>query len=180
MSTRPLILIASLLPALLLPACATIISGPDQEISVISDPPGATVSADDTATYTTPATFKLTRKQEHTLLISAPGYHTQRVQVEKGFNPAFLGNILFGGIIGGVIDLISGAVVSLNPHEVHASLRRAAPGEAIKVEDWREPGTEQDAKPAAQAAPPSRPISQIPSMPLAAPSVWSVVSATPL
>lgn len=99
--------------------CATIISGSEQIIPVTSTPSGATVTADGDTTITTPGEFTLERKKTHTLVAEYPRRGKQEVQLEKKLNNWVWGNILIGGIIGLVIDVVSGAIDELHPKEVH-------------------------------------------------------------
>jgi hypothetical protein len=125
--------------AILLPACATVIDGTDQKIPVTSNPPGAAISVDGGASAQTPTDLKLSRREEHTLVVSMPGYHSQRVSLRREISGAIFGNILLGGIVGGVADLASGASNHLEPKQVHVELEKVAPGETTTVREWSPP-----------------------------------------
>jgi len=122
-----------------LSGCATVLSGTEQKVTVTTTPSGATVKVDGSSRLTTPVDLKLARRDDHTLLISMPGYHTERVSIRKEFNPAFLGNILLGGVVGGVADYASGAAASLKPDKVDVVMKRLEPGEAPAVREWNPP-----------------------------------------
>ena len=96
--------------------CCTIISGSTQDIPISSTPPGATVTADDGTSITTPGTLVLKRKTAHTLVAEYPGHEQQQKKLKKKLNNWVWGNILFGGIIGLAIDMVSGAVNELKPN----------------------------------------------------------------
>lgn len=72
----------------------------------------------------TPFETKLKRNENHKVSIKLEGYHPYEVELTKKFNEWYIGNILFGGIIGLVIDPITGAVYKLTPKEVNAELHR--------------------------------------------------------
>jgi hypothetical protein len=122
--------------------CATIMDGTDQKVPVTSTPPGATVTVDGGATCATPTDLKLSRREEHTLLVSMPGYHTERVTLRREISGAIFGNILIGGIVGGVADLASGASHHLEPKQVNVELQKIKPGEELMVHEWRAPEKE--------------------------------------
>ena len=99
-------------------SCASIIHGKRQEISVSTNPPGASVS-DGTNTWMTPARISLERKKTHLLTFSKAGYHTQTVPINRVISSAVFANILIpGGIIGWGIDAISGAQWRLVPEQI--------------------------------------------------------------
>jgi hypothetical protein len=135
--------------------CATVLSGRDQKIPITTDPMGASVQVDGGGTFTTPAELNLARKDNHTLLVSMPGYHTEKVEVTKSLNPAFLGNIIVGGVVGGVVDYFSGAAADLSPDKVHVVLKRCAPGETAQVREWNpaKPASAVASSPGTPAAP---------------------------
>ena len=122
-----------------LSGCATVLSGTEQKVAVTTTPSGATVEVDGGARQVTPVDLKLARRDDHTLLISMPGYQSERVSIRKEFNPAFLGNILLGGVVGGVADYASGAAASLKPDKVNVVLTRLKAGEIPSVNEWNPP-----------------------------------------
>jgi hypothetical protein len=133
---RIAVLGVSVLVPSLLGGCATVLSGRDQKIPVTTDPMGASVQVDAGATFIAPADLNLARKDDHTLLISKDGYHTAKVNISKNLNPAFLGNIIIGGVVGGVIDYFSGAAAQLYPEKVHVVLEPCRVGELAQVREW--------------------------------------------
>lgn len=104
--------------SLFLSGSATIISGTTQKIMVTSAPSDATAKADNTITMKTPATFTLERKSDHTVEVSKEGYKTASVMIQRTFNGAAAGNLLLGGIIGGGVDMASGASSKLVPERI--------------------------------------------------------------
>ncbi len=104
-------------------ACATIVQGSKQDISVSSTPAGAAVSVDGQAMGTTPAVLNLSRRNAHTLRLDLPGYAPYEMQLERKLSGWVWGNIVFGGIIGVVVDASTGAMYRLSPEAVDASLQ---------------------------------------------------------
>lgn len=113
--------------ALTLPACATVTRGTSQNFTVESTPPGArVVTSNGFECAATPCTFRMPRKPGFTATISMNGYVTQEVTVESsissGGGTAMAGNLIIGGVIGGVVDASSGAMNDLNPNPLHVTL----------------------------------------------------------
>ena len=104
-------------------SCATMINGTRQNVTVTSNPVGATVS-DGVHMWTTPATISLRRKQKHLLTISKPGHLTQIVELHRAFSGVTAANIIIPfGIIGWGIDAITGAQWKLLPEAVNVNLQ---------------------------------------------------------
>ena len=96
-------------------SCASILHGTLQPLAVSSTPTGATVTVDGTNMGNTPVTASLSRKHEHTVKLELKGYKAAEVHLNKKIDGWFWGNILFGGVIGMVIDGSSGAMYKLTP-----------------------------------------------------------------
>lgn len=81
---------------------------------------------------TTPATVNLPKKEEYVVTISLAGYQEVQVPVVKdAIEGYFWGNILCGGIPGGVIDLITGAMYKMVPESINVTLQRGRlPGDS--------------------------------------------------
>lgn len=117
--------------AVTLPACATITRGSSQEFTVESTPPGARVSTSNGFQCdATPCTFRMPRKDEFRATISMEGYVTQEHHIESGISgggaAGLAGNVIFGGIVGGVVDASSGALNDLTPNPLVVILRTPA------------------------------------------------------
>src|SRR5688572_25002990 len=93
---------------LLLPACATITRGTEQKFAIESTPGEAQVALSTGQTCVTPCKLKLKRKPGFTATFTKPGYKTAEVQVKSKFSgggaAAGAGNVLIGGVVGGLID----------------------------------------------------------------------------
>ena len=134
---RGLRLIASVLLAVNATGCATIINSRTQELSVASTPPGATVKTGAVET-TTPGKLTLRRNEDHALTFTKDAFPERQAKVESNTSWWLLGNVLFGGIIGFVVDGISGAGSKLSPGSVDMDMESgsvigAAPAVQVTV-----------------------------------------------
>jgi hypothetical protein len=99
--------------------CATFMSGGgEQMVRVNSSPSGAAVKIDGRDFGVTPTMAKLTRKDSHIVRLELAGYQPRETQLEKSLNPWVFGNILLGGVIGVVVDVVTGGINELKPDEV--------------------------------------------------------------
>ncbi len=94
---------------ILLPDCGTLSSGGDQGVPVTSNPPGANVFVDGRAGGQTPAFLRIRKKGDPVIRIEYPGYIPVEVRPKRK-TPSFavMGDILIGGVIGGVIAMSVG------------------------------------------------------------------------
>lgn len=110
--------------ALLLPSCASIVShGPDL-VPFTSEPSGAKVMRDGKHVGTTPCNLLFRRSEREPLMLTLEldGHHAQEVTLKRSLNGWLFGNLVFGGIIGIIIDLASGNSKYLPPRTVHVPL----------------------------------------------------------
>jgi hypothetical protein len=121
---RKTIISGSLALTLLLSSCATIVSGSKQNIKFTCNPSTATIFIDEVEVGKTPFEIKLARKSEHSVLIKLDGYQTYETKLTKKFNAWYIGNILFGGLIGVIVDPITGAIYNLTPKELNAEMNK--------------------------------------------------------
>lgn len=138
--------------ALSLPACATITRGSSQEFTVESTPPGARVSTSNGFQCdSTPCTFRMPRKDEFRATVSMEGYVSQEHDIQSGISgggaAGLAGNVIFGGIIGGVVDASSGAMNDLTPNPLVVTLRTP-----VEEAAWRAGEAERERQAAAAAA----------------------------
>ncbi len=98
-----LLAMAVLLPTMCC-GCATIMAGKTETVHINSEPQGVEVLVDGAA-YTTPVIVSLARDSDH--YVNFP--NGQRVDITRHLEGAVFGNILFGGVIGLVVDAVSGA-----------------------------------------------------------------------
>ena len=98
--------------------CATIISGSRQDVFFNSTPAGATVFNNGIPMGVTPLVASLPRKNVHPISIQLPGFQPFNFMIRKTFNGWYLGNLIFGGLIGLIVDPITGAIYNLTPDQV--------------------------------------------------------------
>ena len=111
--------------------CATIFKGSSQEVGINSNPAKATVKVKSLAgvevfSGTTPVTVKLPKKKEYIVTIGLEGYKESTVQLTQTMEGWFWGNLICGGVLGMVIDFVSGAMWNLEPEQVSVSLVTAS------------------------------------------------------
>jgi hypothetical protein len=118
------IISCSLALTLLFSSCATIISGSKQNVKFSSNPSSASIFIDEVEVGKTPFEIKLARKSEHSVMIKLDGYQTYQTNLTKSFNAWYIGNILIGGLIGLIVDPITGAIYNLSPNEINAQMNQ--------------------------------------------------------
>ena len=109
--------------------CATVVSGGggNQKVKIVSEPPGAEVTVDGQFVGSAPVEVLLERKSAHIVDLAATGYEPARLAVNSKFNPWVIGNVVFGGLVGVVVDVATGATYHLSPDELTVPLRSTAP-----------------------------------------------------
>jgi hypothetical protein len=121
-----------ILLALLMTNCAAIIHGNKQTVDFSSQPSGAKVFIDGKEYGTTPTSVELKRmgrlkgesseKKEYQVKIDLDGYYPYEIKVKRTVDGWFFGNLLFGGLIGIIIDAASGSMYKLTPDQVIATM----------------------------------------------------------
>ena len=128
-----------LLACLGLSGCASIINGSDEDIEVTSDPPGAQVLVDNVPKGTTPCTIELERDRDYDLDVALPEHCTSRVHLTSSESGLIFGNILFGGVIGAIIDFATGASKTLDPDVIHVRMVRGEGVVQLTEDDVKPP-----------------------------------------
>ncbi len=106
--------------------CAVISHGSKQSIPVQSSPSAVSVGMGGMS-YTTPTTLELERKNEYILSFSKEGYESAQIQITKHLSGGYLvADILLTGLLGVVIDGITGAWYNLKPEAVTVSLSKVS------------------------------------------------------
>ena len=115
----------SLLPALT--GCGTIFGGTTELVSIQTTPPGVSVTTVPvTGTLTTPASVALERKNSYTLTFMAEGYESSEFQIQRQMRTGILvADVLLTGLIGVVVDAVTGGWYKLEPKTVSLSLQSA-------------------------------------------------------
>ncbi len=123
--------------AALVGACASVTRGMTNQVQINSNPPEATAKTSMGHVCTTPCTLQFNRKDEFSVLISKPGYHTAEIAVTTRVAGAgaagFAGNVLVGGVVGMGVDAVSGATLEHYPNPVTATLVPLKKGEQPTV-----------------------------------------------
>jgi TPR repeat protein len=116
--------------------CASIVSHSKYKVDIRSEPPGAdfeiqTSTHKPVAKGRTPATVTLNASaryfvpETYTVTFTKNGYHEEQKQVVAAMDPWYMGNILFGGLIGILlVDPLTGAMWKL-PEEMEVNLKEA-------------------------------------------------------
>ncbi|WP_284653127.1 PEGA domain-containing protein [Flavobacterium terrisoli] len=119
------IITLSIISCLLLSSCATIVSGSKQTVTFTSNPSQANVSINGLNVGKTPFETKLKRKtKEHKIVIQLDGYKPFETTLKRKFNAWYVGNLAFGGLIGLIVDPLTGAIFKLTPDQVNAELAK--------------------------------------------------------
>lgn len=121
----PLLALAGIAPGAA--GCGTIIHGTTQQIAITSVPTGAAVMVDTTAYGDTPVTVELRRKDRHIIRIMLEGYQPFELVTRRSTSGWVWGNIIFGGLIGLVVDASTGGMYKLSPEQVEATLSTGSP-----------------------------------------------------
>ncbi len=104
------ILIAGLVAsALLVCSCATMLKGTTDQVTVISDPPGAQVTSNDSPVGVTPVSFTVQSKKDLNIQVSKAGYQPQTLQNEANFRWGYEIWAFLAYIIPGIVDCADGA-----------------------------------------------------------------------
>src|SRR4051812_13354584 len=89
--------------------CATVLNGTHQPYETITQPPGAVIKFSNGSTCVSPCKLEQRRKDDMRVDITQAGYNPTYVLIQSKLGGAGFGNILAGGIIGGVVDGTNGA-----------------------------------------------------------------------
>lgn len=117
------------LAALALPClggCATVINGTSQSYKFQTDPGGAKVATTSGVSCVSPCEMELKRRTDFRADVTREGYKPVYVLVQSRTGGAAVGNLLLGGLIGGVVDGANGASNHLYPNPL--SLRMVEVG----------------------------------------------------
>lgn len=110
--------------------CATIMAGGPDKIPVTSTPSGAKVYVDSQPVGQTPTVVVLDRERSQgNIRVEAPGYEPTVLTRSKSINGWFWANICIGGVVGIVVDLVTGDIKRFDDTPVHIMLTPSrAPG----------------------------------------------------
>jgi hypothetical protein len=106
-------------------SCATIVCGSKQTVKFSSNPANAIISINNSVVGVTPYETKLDRKvKEHHIVFKLDGYQPFETKLTRKFNAWYIGNLAIGGLVGLIIDPITGAIYKLSPKEVKAEMAK--------------------------------------------------------
>jgi hypothetical protein len=110
--------------------CASIVSGRHKNVNFVSNPSGAKFTildekGEDVAVGVTPQTVNLRTgrayfgTKKYTIRFERDGHAPEEVVLKSKFNGWYIGNILFGGLVGLlIVDPLTGAVYTLHKEMV--------------------------------------------------------------
>ena len=138
------LMISIVVLAFVVSGCASINSGTTQQVTIDSDPPGATViigakkkkdgkyiMVNSVNAGVTPLVVELSRK-DGMVEVSKEGYETQVVDLKKTMNPWVWGDIVLTSLLSTSIDTSTGAVYQYKPGQYMVPLTPKDSAEASK------------------------------------------------
>ncbi|WP_103119834.1 PEGA domain-containing protein [Methylopila sp. Yamaguchi] len=139
-----------------LAGCASITRGSTNQVTVTTEPAGASVRTSmNHSCPSSPCTFTVGRKDEFIVTASKPGYREATMPVKTriaGSGAAgFAGNVLVGGVIGMGVDAATGATLEHYPNPIVLALQPEAPASAPGPRRKKAPASSPASKPVAQA-----------------------------
>jgi hypothetical protein len=115
--------------------CASIMQGSNQNVGMSSTPTGAKIMVDNRDMGVTPASVRLSRKDNHTVRLELPGYQPYEMQLSRKTSGWVWGNLVFGGIPGLAIDAITGSMYKLTPEDVSATMSNGTTAMSVDRRD---------------------------------------------
>ena len=114
--------------------CGTILNGTRQTVGIQSTPAGATVTtAPAGETSTTPGSIILERKNNYILTFTADGYEPAEAHLRREMKTVILVLDILAGVVGVIVDAVTGGWYQLEPETVSATLRSNSGLEDITV-----------------------------------------------
>lgn len=146
----------------LVSGCATVTRGTRQTFKIESTPVEAKVALSNGETCVTPCTLKIKRHPGFTATFMKQGYQTKTVtvgsEVHGGGVAGGAGNIILGGVIGGIVDGMDGSLYSLSPNPLQVTLEQSAGTAPVAAEP-----VATDSPPATTAPAGTAPASAVPA-----------------
>lgn len=126
--TRSPILPAALaLLFLSLPGCGVVFGGTSQNVELASSPDAARVTVEPMGQeLTTPTVVSLERDRDYILTLEKEGYESRQVKIGHNLRGAVLAGDILLGLVGLLVDGLTGAWFELEPKRVDVSLARAS------------------------------------------------------
>ena len=139
--------------ALLLPGCATVILGTEQDVAVNTHPPGASIQFSNGQSCTSPCRIHTSRSASLVITMVKDGCQTQTATMVPTLSGA-------GVVLGGLVDYGTGAVYDLQPNPLTVTLACNASGATAAA---AQPAAATPA-PATVAAAPAQPAPAAPAV----------------
>ncbi|WP_420576265.1 PEGA domain-containing protein [Ekhidna sp.] len=125
-----------LITVLSLSSCATIILGSRQPVSIASSPSNAQIYVNGELEGKTPKSINIKKSEAESfnIKIELEGYEPYETVLSRKTSGWIAGNIVFGGLIGLIIDAATGSMYKLSPEEINAQLGGSAMNDLKKNE----------------------------------------------
>lgn len=117
-ASRNTALTLTIMTVFLFSGCGAILNGSRQDITITSQPEGASVFINNQPLGETPVTARLKRSENYRILLELPGYQPYELQLGRKLSGVYWLNVL--NVIGFIIDPLSGTMYRLDPEEVNA------------------------------------------------------------
>ena len=115
--------------------CATVLHGVNQNVDFKSEPSSATIRLAQGGTCVTPCEIEMRRGRDSMVTYSLEGFEPASVYMQSRLNGAIAGNVIAGGLIGGIVDGSNGASNSLHPNPVYVRLAPVGSGREAELLD---------------------------------------------
>ena len=115
--------------------CATVMHGVHQDVQFNSDPASATIRLAQGGTCITPCQIEMHRGHDSMVTYTLEGFEPASVYLQSKLNGAIAGNVIAGGLIGGIVDGANGASNSLHPNPVYVRLVPVGSGREAELLD---------------------------------------------
>jgi len=97
--------------------------GTTQEVGISSSPSDAAITINGQNMGTTPMILDLKRKNSYMVRFELTGYENYETNLTRKTSGWVWGNIVFGGLIGLVVDASAGGMYKLTPEQISAEMR---------------------------------------------------------
>lgn len=115
--------------------CATIVHGVNQNVDFKSDPSSATIRLAQGGTCVTPCEIEMRRGHDSMVTYTLAGFEPASVYIQSRLSGAVAGNVIAGGLIGGIVDGANGASNRLYPNPVYIRLVPVGSGREAELLD---------------------------------------------
>lgn len=115
--------------------CATVMNGVHQGVAFNSDPAGATIRISQGGTCVTPCRIQMRRAHDSMATYELEGYEPAHLYIQSKLAGAVAGNLIAGGLIGGIVDGANGASNRLTPAPAYIRLAPIGSGREAELLD---------------------------------------------